>query len=270
MGDERRAATAPGTTPGPETGRRHPDAFGSAPATQTETVGGGDGEGEPATAAATANPAGLSLGPETAAEATSPADTEAYAPEKIDLDYLEFQALRGIRYHEDRGSFLDLWRRILDFCVVALGTAAVASLFAEKSTGAVAMNVATALVGALQLVANLSDKAQEHRWARRKFCDLLARITEAKQDETVSQRDMRKLTKRWTEIWSDEPTTMHVLEAVAYNATARALNRTIDPDDLIEIPLWRSALRNWLAQEDFEHLTPRERRAATKDASGTL
>lgn len=254
---------------GPSAGRgRDQDAGRATPAAAAETeVRVGDGQEASTPTAATVDPERSSEDNQFRAGTTAAASSAETAQEGLSLDDLEFHALRAIRYHEARGSFLDLVRRTLDFAVIALGTTAIASLFAERSAGAVALNVATALIGALQLVANLGDKAQEHRWARKKFCDLLARVTEAKLEGAVTPREMRKLTKRWTEIWGDEPTTMHVLEAVAYNATARSLNREIDPDELIEIPPWRSWTRNILAHEDFEHLTPREKREAAAKAA---
>jgi hypothetical protein len=271
MGDERHAASAEPTAaadPKPRRGR-DPDADRATAASATAAeVGVGDGREEPAgaeaaTEAQTTHGGGLGTGPEAAGE-TGETATTASEEGRLSVDDLEFHALRGIRYHEARGAFLDLQRRILDFAVIVLGAGAVTTLIAQSPFWGAVLNVSTAAIGALQLVANLGDKAQEHRWARKKFCDLLARVTEAKQESALSPREMRKLTKRWSAIWGDEPTTMHVLEALAHNATARAINREIDPDDLIEIPLWRSVLRNWLAQEGFEPLTPAERRVAAE------
>lgn len=268
MGDERLAASAADTEPG--RWGRDPDAGRPAAASAAAAeVGVSDGRGEPTGPEAAAQDqaahgGGLGAGAATAGEADQTAPAASEEEGRLSLGDLEFHALRGIRYHEARGAFLDLQRRILDFAVVVLGAGAVTSLFAQSNAWAAGLNVATAAIGALQLVANLGDKAQEHRWARKKFCDLLARITEAKQEGAPSPREMRKLTKRWSEIWGDEPTTMHVLEALAHNATARAINREVDPDDLIAIPWWRSILRNWLAQEGFEPLTPAERRDAAR------
>lgn len=244
----------------------HADRLASAPEAAGEVSHGGGEPAGPETATETQAPhrRGLGTGPEATGEADEATSAAPEEEARLSLDDLEFHALRGIRYHEARGAFLDLQRRILDFAVIVLGAGAVTTLIANSQFWGAVLNLSTAAIGALQLVANLGDKAQEHRWARKKFCDLLARITEAKQEGSLTPREMRKLTKRWSEIWGDEPTTMHVLEAIAHNATARSINRDVDPDDLIEIPLWRSVLRNWSAQDGFEHLTPREKRAAAK------
>ena len=62
---------------------------------------------------------------------------------------------------------------------------------------------------------------------------------------------------------------MHVVEALAYNATKRALQRTVEEADLIEISGWQSCTRNLSSWESFAPLTPREK-AAQRSVGPTM
>lgn len=275
MGDERQpasAAAAATAAPGTRTGG-DPD---SKRATASAAIVGGDGGRNPTGAETTPNitipdGAGHSVGaaPETEpgeALASNPAPAEiGQGREKLNLDDLEFHCVRALRYHEARAAFLDLWRRLLDFAVILSGASAITSLVAQSPLWGVVANVATAAIGALQLVASLGDKAQEHRWVHRRYAELYGRVTEAKQAETVDPVEMRKLVKRWAAIWPDEGTTMHVLEAVAYNAAVRTLQAKVDPGCLITISPMQSFFRNIFSQEGFEAVTPNDKLAADRE-----
>jgi len=281
MGDEHRASepTAPGAEPNPASGRRRdPDASRTAPTpATTEEVRTADGGGDPTgTEAAggtalTADGAGHRDGSSAETEtrdATRAAALETgQGREKLNLDDLEFHCVRALRYHEARAAFLDLWRRILDFAVIVLGAGAVTTLIAQSPFWGAVLNVSTAAIGAIQLVASLGDKAQEHRWVHRRYAELYGRVTEAKLLDAVEPEEMRKLVKRWSAIWPDEGTTMHVLEAVAFNAAVRTLNSKVDPGDLIKIGPLESIFRNIFSQEGFEAVTPNDKRRAAEAAT---
>lgn len=183
---------------------------------------------------------------------------------QMTLEEIELHVLRAIRYHEARARFLDFWRRVFDFLVILGGAGAVSTAANSSPFWGTVLGVAVAAIGALQLVAGFSEKAGEHTSLKRRFCGVLARITEARSEASISERELAKITKRWAAIWSDEPPTMHVLEAIAYNAASRTRIENIDDQDLIEIGLWQSLTRNLSSWESFEPLTRRERAARQK------
>lgn len=195
---------------------------------------------------------------------------EELAPEsqaQMTLDDIEGHVLRAIRYHEARARFLDFWRRVFDFLVVVLGAGAVTTATTDYKVLGTVIGIALAAIGALQLVAGFSEKAGEHTSLKRRFCDVLARITEARASGADADRSLEKITKRWAAIWADEPPTMHVLEAIAWNAARRTREHDLDEDTLIAIGWWPSLTRNLSSWESFEPLTRGElaqRKAAAR------
>ncbi|MEH3118868.1 MAG: hypothetical protein PGN25_15085 [Methylorubrum populi] len=282
MGDEQRpeaaepAATSASTTaPGAETGaggRR--DQVTVRPASSEAKVGG-EHEGEGQADAGSPDHRG-GLGPRATTYATEAADetdltktaTEAKGP--LRLDDIEGHVLRAIRYHEARARFLDLCRRWLDFLVVLLGAGAITTATGgDKTMAGVMVGILLAGIGALQLVAGFSEKANDHTSLKRRFCGVLAEIMEAR-GEPPSERRLAKITKKWAAIWSDEPPTLHVLEAIAWNAARRAREYGLDESSLIDIPRWESWTRNLSSWESFEPLTRAERAERVGKASDGL
>lgn len=221
--------------------------------------------------------AGVCVGAEAdaAEEASGAADESRAATDTAEiqgpltLHDIEGHVLRAIRYHEARARFLDLCRRWLDFLVVLLGAGAVTAATGEHTLAGTVVGILLAGIGALQLVAGFSEKANDHTSLKRRFCGVLAEIVEAR-GEPPSERRLAKITKKWTAIWSDEPPTLHVLEAIAWNAARRSREYDLDEATLIEIPWWESWTRNLSSWESFEPLTRAERAARASKASDGL
>lgn len=214
---------------------------------------------EPASTAAASTAAATAAGPGSRDDARLTVRSET-AIAGLSLDDVEFHALRAIRYHEARRRTLDLRRRWLDFLVVVGGAGATTSLIGSAGGIAAGIGLVLAAIGGLQLVAGFGERAQEHEWLRRRFCEVLARVTEVKTSGGGDRDDLVGLAKRLAAIWSEEPPTMHVVEAIAHNAAERALRRDVLEDDLIEIGPWQRFTRNVSSWESFEPLTRREKR----------
>jgi len=284
MGDERPTTAKPVTGTVPEAAGRDQEPIRSAPdetSGKAEVGDGDDGQTEIAVRSGE-NSARLGVG---ATAATGSEDRATGHTEKVPaaefehieeagrvvtLDEIEGHVLRAIRYHEARARFLDLCRRWLDFSVVLLGAGAITTATGgENTTLGVVVGVLLAGIGALQLVAGFSERANDHTSLKRRFCGVLAEIMEAR-GEPPSERRLAKITKKWAAIWSDEPPTLHVLEAIAWNAARRAREYELDESTLIEIPRWHSWTRNLSSWESFEPLTRAERAARAAKGSPEL
>lgn len=277
MGDEQHGSPDPAATANrtsSEAPRRDQDPLrpaASAASSETQVRGDHVGQAE-AAQQATREGAGIDLGaPPTEAADTGEAkpndlpdgssEAEEVTTRIIPLDEIEGHVVRQIRYHEARVRFLDFWRRAFDFLVVVLGAGAVSAAAGEGTLAGTIIGISLAAIGALQLVAGFSEKAGEHASLKRRFCGVLAEITEARGEPDGGARRLPKITKKWTAIWADEPPTMHVLEAIAHNAARRSLEYKLDEATLIDIGRWHSWTRNLSSWERFEPLNRAERTA---------
>lgn len=202
-------------------------------------------------------------------------DKEAYEADEVfegqmTLDEIEVHVVRAIRYHEARARFLDFWRRVFDFLVILGGAGSVTAAANTYPAVATVLGVTLAAIGAIQLVAGFSEKAGEHASLKRRFCAVLARISEARTDPAAGPHTVAKIAKRWSAIWADEPPTMHVLESIAYNAALRTLRPDLADDDLIYIGPWESLTRNLSSWESFEPRTRGERVAQERGNNDRL
>ncbi len=83
-------------------------------------------------------------------------------------------------YHAGREAFLDNVHRWLMFGVIAFGAAALVDIFpdAERTSIKPALSAIAAMLGALDLTFDLSNRARNHSMMRRRYFDLIADVRE--------------------------------------------------------------------------------------------
>lgn len=142
------------------------------------------------------------------------------------LDVARMRALRNGIYHSMRRSFYERWERILNFLVLALGTATAAELLNTwcGPNGTMVLGAMTAAVGAFQLVWGLGTKARDHAVLQGKFYSLVARAEAATGD---AERHAAEIEKELSQLYGEETTTMYAVNALAYNAAQSANGRPL-------------------------------------------
>jgi hypothetical protein len=224
-------------------------------------------QAEAATAAATA----ATAAPEPAAGANHQGGQSVRAAPTIEqqLDDLRFHTLRASRYHDARQRFLDFWRKVLDGLVIVLGAGTVTSMIGDDPNAlpTVLVGLATTVIGVVQLVTGLGERAQEHSWLKKRYFEVLADIEETLAKGSPTTADLARISKARSAIWGDQPPTYHVLDCIAYNAAKRSLDNAPE-GKLIYIGRWANLTRNLSTWENFCPETNDER-AARKAAEKT-
>lgn len=158
-----------------------------------------------------------------------------------------FEIEKSLRYHQRRRAFYDGKHKFLMFLVIILGSASAAAAISPESVGgssvwlATGIGFATAIAGAVDLVAALSDRARDHEFLYRRFSELMKEI---KRKIDPSAEDLTSWRVRRIEIESDEPPIYWGIEAGCYNEVASAFDR--NPAEMVEISGWRALLKNYL------------------------
>ncbi|MGR7994123.1 hypothetical protein [Xanthobacter sp. ZOL 2024] len=148
---------------------------------------------------------------------------------------LRFHALRNALYHTARRRWLEAANRIVTFLIILLGTAAAAnaSRILGDSAADVWLGVATAALGAIQLVFDFGGRARTHQVLQQKYYDILARVEAMAADD---QKEICQLSGDMVRIYADEPPIADVPDAVAYNAAAKALGSS--DEECFKISKW--------------------------------
>lgn len=138
---------------------------------------------------------------------------------------LRFHALRNALYHTARRRWLEAANRVVTFLIIILGTAAAANLgrFLGFQAIETVFGIATAALGALQLVFDFGGRARTHQTLQQKYYELLARVESMTDDDPAV---LCQLAGDLVRIYADEPPIADVPDAVAYNAAAKALGAT--------------------------------------------
>jgi hypothetical protein len=155
------------------------------------------------------------------------------------LSDIKFDALRNAIYHSARRSFLDTLNRCLSFIVVAAGTTAVGDLGAKIGFGSVQFYAAVAaLAGALQLVFDFGVRARTHEFLQRRYYELSALVSEVAEP---SEKVIAHWDSELQRLYSEEPTPMRALDAIAYNVACESLGYS--HDKRVEVRWYHSLLR---------------------------
>jgi hypothetical protein len=124
-------------------------------------------------------------------------------------DGLRCDLLMNARYHSIREAFLDSVHRVLMFLIIVLGAAAVTDLFnAPWIKGLFA--ACAVIFAALDLTADLSNRARCHALMKRRYFELLADLTSGR-SPTEIEAQMHRCS-------ADEEPAFHALMAVSWNA----------------------------------------------------
>ena len=130
------------------------------------------------------------------------------------LDGFKVNCLMNARYHATREAFLDGVHRWFMFGVVALGAGAVAT-FTQGIAGLnwldSAMAALAAVLGALDLTFDLSNRARAHALMKRRYFELLADVA----DERRDLRDAEACLHRYA---ADEEPAYHAIICISWNA----------------------------------------------------
>jgi hypothetical protein len=110
--------------------------------------------------------------------------------------------------------------------------------FPEVVVGA---SVGIVLLGSAQLVFGFQERANVHDRLQRRYYDLLAKL-----DECVDPTSAfcKQILGEISRITSDEPPTLRVLDAVAYNEALDALYGEAKKAQRLKIGLWRYWFRH--------------------------
>lgn len=150
---------------------------------------------------------------------------------------LQMRLYRNVKYHEDRYAHYERLNRWSNFFVVVFGSVGIGSGLASWALVAAAVAAATTVLGAMQLVFDIGNKARTHQELRKSMVRLMAR---AEQQDA----DAERINVEMIELYADEPEIYHAVNMLAYNAAQRAFGR---PDDtLIRVTPWQSAMRHIL------------------------
>jgi hypothetical protein len=138
------------------------------------------------------------------------------------------------RYHTSREAFLDTVHRLLMFFIVILGAAAVTDLFAYSwIKGAFA--ACAAVFAAIDLTADLSNRARCHALMKRRYFELLADLTGHHREPFQIEEHMHRYS-------ADEEPAFHALLAVSWNAAQEMVYG--DAAHAYKIPRRQRALKN--------------------------
>jgi hypothetical protein len=152
------------------------------------------------------------------------------------IDALRCDLLMNARYHASREAFLDSLHRVLMFLIIVLGAAAVTDLLgAQFIKGTFA---ASAVVfAAIDLTADLSNRARSHALMKRRYFELLADLIAGDRKPVDVEAHMHRCS-------ADEEPAFHALLASCWNAAQEMVYG--QHADAYKIPAWHKAFKNWL------------------------
>ncbi len=142
-----------------------------------------------------------------------------------DITKFEIECLNNAKYHEDREQFFSFANKLALFFIVLSGTAALSPL---KTIYPNLFAIVITVLGLLNLVFNISDKAKLHGGLRKDTYNVLA-------DLKIGM-DISSLQKRLVLLYADEPPVMYAVSAIAYNSAMKSLDRP--RNFLVKVSWW--------------------------------
>jgi hypothetical protein len=146
----------------------------------------------------------------------------ASGPVATSLTALRCSCLMNARYHATREAFLDNVHRWFMFAVILLGAGALIDIFPKgmESHGSVGIKEAfaagAAILAALDLTFDLSNRARTHSLMKRRYFELIADLIAGEKTEAQVEACMERFN-------ADEEPAYHALIAISYNAAQEAV-----------------------------------------------
>jgi hypothetical protein len=187
-----------------------------------------------------AAPAATEAAPALPARGTQNAASADQAAPVNDIRALRFEATVNGRYHTSRQGWYEFCHRWCMFVVVMFGAGAVAEAAGSGFHYSWAFAVISTGAGTLDLVFDFSAKAAQHARLQEKSYEIIAEIEQSIEDPAVVCR------RGWAamaRIWAQEPKTMRVVQALAYNDTKEGTEKDVQ-DELIPVPLRSRVLKH--------------------------
>ncbi len=147
---------------------------------------------------------------------------QASGPVATSLTALRCSCLMNARYHATREAFLDNVHRWFMFAVITLGAAALIDIFPKPdaphgSVGLKEMFAAmAAIIAALDLTFDLSNRARTHSLMKRRYFELIADLVAGDKTEAEVEACIERFN-------ADEEPAYHALIATSYNAAQQAV-----------------------------------------------
>lgn len=170
-----------------------------------------------------------------------------------EMNDIKFESLKGAYYHEGREAHFDMMHRALLFLVTFLGTATASQLLAAGTISPTWTGLATAVVGLIDLVFDLSGKARNHGFLRRRLIELNGFC-----DDPRWKIDALK--ERLHSIYADEPPQFKCANAIAYNNALRTIHGNDHEDALLVVSDFMATFRNWFRFESYDFKTKDEQK----------
>jgi len=138
------------------------------------------------------------------------------------------------RYHASREAFLDTVHRVLMFLIIVLGAAAVTDLF-NVPLARSAFAACAAVFAAIDLTADLSNRARTHALMKRRYFEMLADLADGLRTPTAIEAQMHRCS-------ADEEPPFHALLAESWNAAQEMIYG--NAADQYRVPWLHHLLRN--------------------------
>lgn len=163
---------------------------------------------------------------------------------------VRLNVVKNVLYHHARRRVYETWNRFFNFLVIVLGTAAASDFLDAYGITQVRVGLATAIVGALQLVIDFGGKARDHRELHQRYTRLLAEIEKR---ENVDLEQCAAWRSEVINISADEPPILHAIDAKAYNdALARVGSFDLSKERLV-IPAYHQLLAGFLYFDGYTY-----------------
>jgi hypothetical protein len=137
----------------------------------------------------------------------------------LSLEAISVSCLTNAHYHAGREAFLDTVHRWFMFGVIVLGGAALVDIFPDDKKVWIKglCSAGAALLGALDLTFDLSNRARLHSMMRRRYYDLIANVREGK----ITPAEARGYLERYS---GDEEPPYRVLLLACWNVAQTSVH----------------------------------------------
>jgi hypothetical protein len=173
--------------------------------------------------------------------------TPAAAPSPT-LRQIRKQCLFNMQYHAAREAYLDGIHRWFMFLVIVLGASAIIDIAPNYPFLKIALPAASAVIGAMDLAFDLSNRARIHAVMRRRYSDILNSCLRNPDELAVADANL-------IELAGEEEPAFHALIAVCHNAAETQVYG--DDVEHLKVPLHHRIFQNVLrfegAQYEMKH-----------------